>query len=306
MSQTANDLMAAVKRYANVPTSQVTFQNTDFYALMDDSIRLKLVPVILKQYEEFYVYPVNFSVTSGTSTYAIPSRAINMALRSVQIVSSSDPDTRVNLERLNIEDLYGGISGNSTFLVKKNGFYVEGNNIILYPAVTQSIPDTLRMNIFIRPGQIVDTSECGQIQSINTALNQITCTSVPSTFAASGVYDLVKANPGFDYTAIDQTLSGLSSNVLTFSSTLPTDISVGDWVCPQYQSCVVQIPVELTPLLTQYVVVRVLSAQGDSANLKAAIAELEVLEKNASILLSPRVQGSVQRVVNARAINRWV
>jgi hypothetical protein len=68
----------------------------------------------------------------------------------------------------------------------------------------------------------------------------------------------------------------------------------------------VQVPVELQPLLTQYVVVRVLSAQGDSGALKNAIAELEALEKNASLLLTPRVQGSVKRVVNTRAISRWV
>lgn len=305
MAYTANDLMASVKLNCNVPTSQLTFTADDFYALIDQSIRSKMIPLILKQYEEFYVFPKDYNITSGTSSYDIPTRAINMALRSVQIVDANNRDTRVNLERLNIEDLYAGISGNSRFLVQKNGFYIENNQVVLYPSVNQTIQDVLRLNYFIRPGQMADTADCGQVQSVNTGLNQITCTTVPSSFSASGTYDLVKAQPGFDYLAIDQTLSGLSSNVMTFTDTLPTNIAVGDWVCPQYESCIVQIPVELQPLLTQYVVVRVLSAQGDS-KLKDAIAELEKLETNASILLAPRVQGSTKRVVNARAINRWV
>lgn len=162
MSYTSNDLMAAVKRYGNIPTSQITFLNTDFYALADDSIRSKLVPLILKHCEEFYVYPCNYNVTSGQAKYAIPPRAINMMLRSVQIVSGTDPDTRVNLDRLNIEDLYGGISGNARALVKKSGFYVEGNNVVMYPTPQQTA-DILRLNYFIRPNQLVDVSACAQV-----------------------------------------------------------------------------------------------------------------------------------------------
>lgn len=304
MSYTANDLMAAVKRYGNVPTSQITFLNTDFYALADDSIRSKMVPLIIKHCEEFYVYPKNYAITSGQSAYAIPQRAINMMLRSVQVIGNSAPDTRVNLERLNIEDLYASGGSGAKPLIKKCGFYVEGNNVVLYPAPAQSF-DTLRLNYFIRPGQLVDTSTCAQVQSVDLIGNTITCVSVPSAYSTMNTFDLVKAQPGFDYTAIDQSVSSIVGSVITFSSPLPTNISVGDWVCLANTSCVVQVPVELQPLLTQYVVVRVLSAQDDSTALKAAIAELEALEKNASLLLAPRVQGSVKRVVNSRGINRW-
>ena len=305
MSYTANDLMAAVKRYSNVPTSQITFQSADFYALADDSIRSKLIPLILKHCEEFYVYPMNYQVLSGQAAYAIPTRAINMMLRSVQLISTSDSNARVNLDRLNIEDLYAGISGNARMLIQKNGFYIEGNNVVLYPAPVQT-GNTLRLNYFIRPNQLVDTSTCAQVQSVDLVGNTITCVSVPSTYSTLNTFDIVKAAPGFDCSAIDQAVTNIASGVITFSSPLPTSISPGDWVCLAGQSCVVQVPVELQPLLCQYVVVRVLSAQGDNTALKAALSELESLEKNASVLLAPRVQGSVKRVTNSRGINRWV
>lgn len=304
MSYLSSDLMAAVKRYSAVPTSQVTFQSIDFYALADDSIRAKIVPLVLKHMAEFYVFPFNYNVVTNQNKYAIPPRAINSILRSVQIVSSTDPDTRVNLDQLSIEDLYAGLTGNVRYLVKKNGFYLEGNNVVLYPTPVQSL-DILRLNYFIRPNQLVDPSACGLITSINVGANTITCAGVPSTWTTSNIMDLVKAQPGFDCTAIDQAITNISNGVITFSSTLPTNVSVGDYVCLAGQSCVVQVPVELQPLLTQYIVVRVLAAQGD-AKLKDAVAELDSLEKNASLLLTPRVQGSVKRVVNARGINRWV
>lgn len=304
MAYLSTDLMAAVKRYAAIPTSQVTFLPADFYAFADDSIRLKILPLVLKHMAEYYVYPFNFSVNSNQNLYAIPSRAVNMNLRSVEIVSSSDADTKVNLEQLNREDLYAGISGNVRYLIKKNGFYVEGNNLVLYPTPTQDL-DILRMNIFIRPNQLVDPGACAQITAINTGSNQLTTSGVPSSWLTSNTFDLIKAQPGFDPTAIDQNVTNINSGVITFTSTLPSNVSIGDYICLAGQSCVVQVPVELQPLLFQYVVVRILSAQGDP-KLKDAKEELKQLEDNASLLLTPRVQGSVKRVVNARGINRWV
>jgi hypothetical protein len=296
--------MAAVKRYCAVPTSQVTFQNIDFYALADDSIRAKIVPLVLKHMAEFYVTNQDYAINANVNKYAIPPRAINMNLRSIEVVSTADPDTKVPLEQLNREDLYAGITGNIRYLIKKNGFYLEGNYVVLYPTPTQSL-DLLRLNYFIRPNQLVDPSACGLITAINTGANQITCSGVPSTWTTANLVDLVKAQPGFDCTAIDQVITNINSGVITFQSALPTNLSVGDYVCLAGQSCVVQVPVELQPLLTHYVVVRVLAAQGD-AKLKDAQSELEELEKNASLLLTPRVQGNVKRVVNARGINRWV
>ncbi len=301
----SSDLVTSVKRRCNVPTSQSTFQQTDFYALADEETRSKLVPLILKHMEEFYVATIDYSVAALQTVYAIPPRAIAMSLRDVQMVSSTDPDTRVGLERLNPEDMYAGISGNARFLVKKNGFYLQGNSVILYPTPHQSL-DILRLSYYMRPSQIVDVSSCGLITAINQSANQITVAAVPSNITTSTTVDLVRAIPGFECTAIDQTITNIAVGVLTFSASLPGNVSVGDYVCQSNQTCVVQVPPELQPLLFQYIVIRVLAALGDENNLNAAEKELDSLEKAAGLLLAPRVSGKVKRVVNARAINRWV
>src|ERR1019366_1580977 len=298
--------MASVQRYTAVPSSQVTFLNTDFYALADDSIRGKIIPLVIKHMAEFYVFPYNYSININQASYAIPARAINMILRSVEIVSATNSDSKANLDQLNREDLYAATTGNIRIMVKKSGFYIEGNNVILFPTPAQINTDILRMNIFLRPNQLVDPTACGIITAINSGAGTITCAATPAAWTTSNKFDLVKAQPGFDCTAIDQVVTNIAAGVITFSSVLPTNVAVGDYVCLAGQSCVVQVPVELQPLLTQYVVVRCLSAQGDANGLKAALAELEVLEKNANLLLTPRVQGSVKRVTKSRGINRWV
>lgn len=298
-----SDFVTSVKRRCNVPTSQVTFQNPDFYALGDEEIRSKLVPLIKKHMQRYYITNFDQNIVQKQSIYPMPYRAVAMSLEDVMIVSSTDPDTRVGLEMLNPEDLYAGISGNARFLVKKNGFYIDGNNVVLYPTPFQSL-DILRMPYLMRPSQLVDPTVCAQITGING--NAISVAVVPSNITTLTKVDFVKANPGFECTAIDQTIASIVSTTINMSATPPSNLSIGDYVCQSSQSCVVQVPVELQPLLFQYVVIRILSAQGDQTNLKAAVAELEALEKAAGMLLAPRVSGKPRRVVNARAINRWV
>lgn len=300
----SEDYITSVKRRCNVPTSQFTFQTADFLALGDEEIRSKLIPLILKHMEEFYVTTQDFTVNANQATYAIPYRAIAMALRDVQFVSSTTPDTRVGIERLSPEDLYTGLTGNSRTLIRKNGFYLQGNSLILYPTPTQGL-DIMRMSYYMRPSSLVPTANCGLITAINSGANQVTVSAVPSAITTLTTVDFVRAVPGFECTAIDQTISNVAAPVLTFAASLPTNLQVGDYVCQSGQSCVVQVPVELQPLLFQYVVVRILAAQGDQTNLKSAMMELESLEKAAGLLLAPRVSGKVKRVVNSRSIARW-
>lgn len=305
MTYLTSDLITAIKRRSAVPTSQVTFSSTDFAQLADEEIRSKLAPLVLKTMEELWVRFVDTPVIANQSNYLIPTRAIASALRNVQLVDQNNPQNRRELERLSPEDLTSTYTGDYRFVITKAGFYMEGNNVVLYPTPT-STQNLLRLSYYCRPNSLVDVSACAQVQSIDTSLNQITVTSLPTTFSTATPLDFVKANPGFECSAIDQTPTNIAGMVLTFGSTLPTDLSVGDYLCLAGQSCVVQIPVELQPLLVQYVVVRVLSSQGDAESLAAAIKELEKLEANALLLISPRVAGKAKRVVNGKSISRWV
>lgn len=305
-------LMTSVQRRAAVPNAQVTFNTSDFYAFIDEEIESKLIPLILRNMEEYYVWDQPTLIVSGINQYPIPYRAIAGKLRDVQVISTTDPESIIPLERLEITDLFSSTSTSFRVLIKKSGFYIKGNTVFMYPTpyYTQNI---LNLEYYMRPGSSVDPSTCAQITSINQSDQQLTVTTVPTNITTAGLVDFVKGMPGFECTAIDQSISSIVGNVITFTNPFPvnqgqtvTTISVGDYVCPNTTSCVVQVPQELLPLLSQYVVVRVLSAQGDAQALQMAIAELTKLEENAQMLIAPRVSGKLKRCTNTRGVSRFV
>lgn len=303
----SSDFVTAIKRRAAVPTAQITFQNSDFYQLIDEEIRSKMIPLILSNLEELYVRQLNYPIQANQSSYLIPSRAIASSLRDVMVVSSTNDLDRRPLDRLAPEDLYTSTSGGgrNRIAVGKNGFYLEGNNVILFPTPTAA-QNILRLSYYCRPNSVVDVNACAQVQTINSALNQITVASLPTSFSASTPLDFVKANPGFECSALDQVPATIVGMTLTFSNSLPKDLAIGDYICLAGQSCVIQAPVELQPLLVQYVTVRILSSQGDTEALRSALSELEKLEKNANLLISPRVIGKAKRVINSKSVLRFV
>lgn len=303
MAYLSNDLVTSVKARANVPTSQNTFQTADFLRFADEETRAKLIPLIFKNLEEYYVRTYDYALVANQAGYLIPTRAIAGKLRDVQLVSITDDQNRIPVQRLSPEDI--SIMLSDGFAAAKQGFYLEGNKVILYPKPTSASQYVLRLSYYIRPSSLVDISQCALVTAINTGTNQLTVSSVPSTFSISSPVDFVKANPGFECSAIDQMITNIAGSVLTFTA-LPTDIQVGDYVCLANQTCVVQVPVELQPLLFQYVVIRVLAAQSDTVALKAAMAELRSLEESVMVLISPRVDGKAKRVTNGRGIARLV
>lgn len=308
------DLIQSIQLRAAIPSSQTTFSPTNLYQIITEEMFSKLVPTVTRTIEDYWVTHQDLPIVANQANYQIPTRAVASALRFVEIVDSSDPslEARVPLDRLNREDLYAQLGGNYRFTIKKTGFYVDTNTVIIYPMPTSAI-NTLRLTYVCRPNTIVDPSVCGQITNVNFATNQLTIAVTPG-FTTTSVLDIVYAQPGFDWwnqnitpTAVSTTTQGATNVVLTFASgILSPNINVGDYVCPATQSCVVQVPAELQPLLAQYCVVRILSSQGDGQALQAAQQELEVLETNANLLIAPRSTGNPKRATNSRGINRWI
>lgn len=299
-----SDLLTDIERRAAIPLAQTTFQSTDIYQMIDRETESKMTPLILRCMSEYMVADYPYNITAGQALYAIPSRAVAGKLRDVQIIQSNNPDSISPLQRLDFSDLYASTSGTFRVLVQKTGFYIEGNYIRMYPT-PQNTSNIINLSYYIRPNTCVDPSMCAQIQSINTSTNVVTVVSAPANITTSTPIDFVNALPGFECKAINQVITNVGSNTYTFSS-LPGNLSVGDYVCQATQTCVVQIPQELLGLLSQYVTVRVLSAQGDAQAYQQALNELKTLEENAMMLIAPRVDGKLVRVTNSKGISRFV
>lgn len=300
----STDLVNSVSVRASIPVNQGTFQSTDIMTLADEETKAKLVPLILAQMEEFYTRNCDLAITSGQASYGIPTRAIASRLREVCVIDPSQPDFPKKLTRIDRNQLFVGVTGNPNYSIQQQGFYLDGNNIVIYPTPTTT-KNFVRQIYYCRPSSLVDPSVCGLITGINTGTNVVTVSNLPSNIKTSTLVDFVKSQPGFECTAIDQTITNIAGNLLTFA-TLPTNLSIGDYVCQANQTCIVQVPAELQPLLYQYTVVRVLSSQGDLQALQDARKELTILEENVALLISPRVDGSPKRVVARKPASRNV
>lgn len=280
---TTTYLLASLRRRGMIPSTDEALATADFLAFADEELQTEVVQVLLAAREEYLVskIPYDQTIVSGTTTYAIPPRAIGGKLRQVLTVDSNGdecPLTRVEPEH----------SGSDA------GYMFEGNTIEL---TSTQITGTLRQTYFMRPNRLVATTAVGLISAINTGTGVITC-NVPSTFTTSERFDFVKGTPGFECLAIDKTPSAVGGASITFStSDLPSGLAVGDYVCLAGESPIPQIPVELHPFLSQRIVVRALEALGDP---KAAVAEktADRLRARAVSLIAPRDQGARRVIIN--------
>jgi len=149
---TSNALIQTVLRKISAPLSQNLFSANDVLAFANDEVFSSQVPAILEFHEEYFVFIKNIPVLSTVARYAIPTRAIGMKLRDVKW-----QDTNSNLfdmSRINPEDkaFYQQNIGTSETISK---YYIEGNDIVIAPALTLTNTLSLLLYYFIRPNQLV-------------------------------------------------------------------------------------------------------------------------------------------------------
>lgn len=295
MAFTTTDLIRSIKVKGQIPTSQNTFSTTDMLALADDEILTGIVPLIMSARESYFQATSDVTIVSGTAAYPIPERAIGDKLKEVQIVDASG-----NVSDLNRTEVESA-AGYSTSSGQPSAFYLDGTDIVLVPTPNMS-GYSLRLTYFRRPGTLVAITAAGTITAIDTALKQVTISSSPTTFTTSQTFDLVKAKPGFKTLAMDQAITAIGSNVITFTNALPSGLAVGDFVTLSTQSPVPQIPVEFHSVLALRVAVAILRSLGHEKEADSKQKELDKIEAAALGLISPRVEGEAKRIISTNGV----
>lgn len=288
---TTTALLASIRRRASIPTTSVTGGATsDLLAYANEELQLSLMSDILPKQEEYFSKDSDTTLTSAT-VYRLPSRAVGGVLRMVSLVDSNGAMlgtlNRIEPERIADYPTSGTLAG----------FYIRNNAVVLVPS-SSSTAATLRMTYFIRPNQLV-SSGTQPITAINTSTKTVTV-STTSGFSTSTPVDLVANTPGFESLAVDLTPSAVGGTTVTFSSTLPTDLAVGDHLCLAGQSPIPQVPEVYHPILAQRVACAYLEASG-APELAAAAARLQKMEEAAGILISPRSPGNPRKLVNLKS-----
>lgn len=274
-------LLAKAKLWGAVPTGQPAFSNANILDIMTDELITNISPFVIQFREENFVASKDFTIASGTSEYAIPSRATGGVLREVKLIDSEDNE--VDIPRINPQFMQ-----NHDF-----GFYLKGTKLVLIePGNYTSY--TLRMYYYLRPSTLKATSDCATVATVGTTT--FTVNAIPSGWTSGDTVDIVRAIPPFDLLSQDITATWAGTTVTP--STMPTGLAVGDYLCQAEETPIPKIPVEVFPLLVQATVVRFMEILADNKGMKLAMDKYEQVKKSVTELLSPRVVGEVKKINN--------
>ena len=285
MAYTTTELLASVKRRANIPSASGVFGDAELLTMANEELRTYIVPLVLKHREDYWLASDIQTLTSSTS-YPIPPRAVGGKLAELSVLDATGVH-EYNLPRVSASDLQEASSG----------FYMDGMGVRLFLPNGQTptiLGTTLRMRYYVRPGVLIATTSAAVVSSIS-GWPAITLSGGYATLTTPGTYDCVGLASPF---AMKTTFTGsITGATLTATTGDAARFAVGDWICNTDTSPVVQAPVEFHDLLAQKVAIKVLESKGMTEKLGSAREELGRMETDASNLITPRVDGEPKRVV---------
>jgi hypothetical protein len=303
---TTDTLIESVIRRAAIPANQSTFTNSDFLAFANEEMSIGLIPSIMSVHEEYYVYTQLITLESDKSRYPIPYRAIGGKLRDIFYKTSSDD--LVEMSKINPEDkaVFQNTSANTGF----NMYYIEGNDIVLTPAVGTAPVGYLQVSYFLRPSSLVSESRVAIITAITTDGDDtvFTVDGVPTGFTSSTEMDINQAKSGHRIRNFDVTPTSVTSvsKTITFATAdISSDTVVGDHITFAGECMIPQAPSDLHPVLAQRVACRVLEAQKDLEGLASANQKLAEMEVKLTTLIDSRVDGAPIKINNQNGLLRY-
>lgn len=294
MAYTWTELLDDIKVRGSIPTSQSTYTEARLLRLADAVFRSKILPLVDKVREGYYSYDVDFTIANGSS-FLIPTRAVGAKLENAAFIYGSQRQNAIRYYEEELTDM-------SLSPSIKPGFYIKRNRVFPVPTDGGGYT-TLRLTIVMRPNRLCVSSDACQVTAINTGTNTLTFTVVPD-WDTSDTLDIVQQDPHFDWLAIDQAITSVTTTTIAFASALPADLAVGDWVSLAGETPVIQCPVELHPLLAQEVANVCLKAQTDQAAYALGKEEAELIKEGITSLLSPRVEQQGRKISNRTGLLR--
>lgn len=285
-------LIANIKRRCAVPTSQLTYTNSDFTILANDQLQDYVAPLLMSCREEYFVTYVDVS-TPADGVIPFPQEAIGCKARSICYVQQSSPLVLVNLPRIDLDIVAGvGFASLNTLA----GFYVLGSDIVLFPASSVPVGTTLRIFYYKRNLFLAPPDEYAQVVSIDVGSNTIQLDSLPTNFEDGMALNSVSSVPNFAVTNSEMIIDTISSPSIVVDTV--EGLEVGDYITEQGYSAIPQIPIEAHAYLSQLTAVQALIGLAAKSQADTAMAVAKEQREALLIMVSQRVDGSVKKIMN--------
>lgn len=296
MTVTSDEFLAAVKRLVTVPAQQELLSDEDILALGTDVMRDAITPMILSVDEDYFVTKgASIPILPGVISYPIPSRSVARKLREIKILDKNGFIT--DFPKVNIARAHMYQNSTSPF-----GFYFLGDRIELVGKPTES-GYSLLLYWPIQPGKLTKVSSAGRIVGISG--DAVSFDTLPEGFTVSDRYDFIDGYSGNWFKGILAPVTDVSGSTLTFETgSVPSDLSVGDFVSLTGTSPVLQIPDEGAPLLQTLTAYDVLGAISDFQGQDKLMGKIERQKEAFLKLMAPRIDGEPTIIINDRGLLR--
>jgi hypothetical protein len=290
MDYTVQKLIDRIKRNAAIPRNQLDFTDSDIIEMINDEMYSQLVPWLMSFNEEFFVDFIDYPVLASQKQYELPTRAIGSTLREVKIWDNADVTVIKNIPKINLE-LISNVY---------DGFYLQDNYLMMLRPENY-VNKTIRMFYTRRPNYLINTDNiefgCGQITDITGTT--VTLSNLPVIWDDNTTVDVIRGKPQFTQYSMDLPIVVLGTNQITV--TLPSVVSVGDWVAMATYSPIPTLPIEITNLLCQMVVTKIteIYAENEAATLQQA--KLADMKNSVKTMINPRVVGEEECILNTES-----
>jgi hypothetical protein len=291
---TAADLVASVRRTAQLPSSGGKLSNADILALADEETRDTVAPVVRRAQEGFSLATVDVPTVQGKADYRVPYRAQGSAMQDLTLVDAAGNE--FTIPRIDLTDGPHYRITASPQWPGRVAFAMFGDRIRLYP-IPQDTRYTLRMTYYRRPSALALPSDA-RVATVTAVGSAPTYSVTGGAALTTGVLvDAMPALPGMDAYADDVAVGSTGSGTITLAAAV-AGLEVGDYLAAAGYTPIPQVPFELSPALVHATVQRVLEAIGDRKGAELAEKRLGRALQGATVLIQPRVQGSTRKVIN--------
>lgn len=298
---TNQQLINSIIRRCLIPTSQLTFTPLDLVLLANDELQGVVYPLVLSARDEYFLTFVDL-LPDSNGIVDIPSDAVGAKLRNVAIVANNSGNGNfnlINLPRLDLDTIagYGGglyLNGNYSGIT--GGFYIQDNQIHLYPNNGLSQNSSIRLYYYVRSLVLAEPAAYGKITGINYDDNSVILDNVPLDWVAGNDVNIMNSQPNFKVNTPQTSITAVSSPTVFLTDV--SQASVGDIVSLYGYSGIPQIPVEAHAYLAQLTAAKCLESLKALEGMKAALDKAETLKTNILQMVSNRVEGSPKKIIN--------
>lgn len=302
---TADKLIRRIRSKGQLPHNNNTFKDEDFLEIADEELSLNIVPSIIRQHENYFLFTLPVQMSSGVSRYKIPSRAAGNKLKDLTYQDGNGNVVEMTLIPFeNIADYNG-----TTYNVNGHPiYYILNDEIVLFPENINSNIGTLLFTFYLKPNHLVKLEKVGVINAIDKVNKTITLSNLPIAFSSTLLYDFITVESPHSTLAYDIPIVSINARTkmiqFDVAYEIPPRLAVGDHMCIQNESAIPQIPSDLHPMLVHKVMMSILGSVTDSEGLANATAEYDKIQLNVETLINNRVEGSAKKIVNRQSFLR--